>query len=156
VDVNYAASDTNTMSENQTPEALAERCLARASDEVGLDGHVVLERAHELAASALVPVIGDAGFAAVFARAVRRAGAEYQELQAVARGSAPLPDALWDWIKPQSPSASHAVGTAVLTQLFGLLSTLIGDGLTTRLMDRALLDSNVPAITSASRRTDDE
>jgi hypothetical protein len=99
--------------------------------------------AWERLAAHLTPLIGDAGFCALYGRAVRLAAPQFQWLTVT-----PTPqtiDALFrtlreDYLSVDSPAAVQA-NQALLSHLTGLLSTLIGDLLTMRVLDSAWGDA---------------
>jgi hypothetical protein len=116
---------------------LAERIFA---DEAGAakgaeEAASAVKRIHEKLASALSPVVGTAGFKAMFARTIQTAKPAHPWLQddGAADPEAFL-DRLWARLKTQEPAAIRALGVALLSGLLALLSKFIGSELTLRLL----------------------
>jgi hypothetical protein len=130
-----------SMPGNPFARTLAECCLARAASEATPESSaaLTLERAHARIAGTLSPVIGDAGFDAVFARGVRKSFAQHANLErAVAALTASEVGPPSAWLRTLDPAETHAVSVTVMTHLIELLSILIGDELTRRFMDDAM------------------
>jgi hypothetical protein len=112
------------------------------------DAHVnVVERAQWLwqrLAKCLTPLIGEAGFCALYGRAVRLTIPDFKSLAASGPGQSI--DSLFETLRDNlmsidSQSAGRA-NSALLDTFTGLLSTLIGDALTTRVLKSAWLDKS--------------
>jgi hypothetical protein len=107
----------------------------------------VLDRAssswHQLATH-LAPFIGEAGFCALYARAVRLAHPEFTWLTLV-QSSQPrqaLFDAFQQNLAAADPDAAVRANTKVLEIFITLLSTLIGEALATRILNSAWVDES--------------
>jgi hypothetical protein len=146
------------MSGTPFARALAESCLARAASTTSeSSAPLILERAHAQVAVALSPVIGDAGFQALFARGIRKSFAQHADLErAVAEQPVSDTGPPWAWLRTLDPADTHAVSVTVMTHVLELLSILIGDELTRRFMDDALLGPEVPEAMVTPRRSDDD
>jgi hypothetical protein len=147
------------MSRNPFAQSLGERCLAHASPAAPNSGDapLALEQAHAQVRRALSPVIGDAGFAALFARGLRKSFSAHPGLErAMAEqpiGEVGPPSA---WLRSLDPAVAHTISVTVMTYMVELLSTLIGTELTKRFMDDALPATDMPEVTATPRRHDDE
>jgi hypothetical protein len=146
-----------SMSSTPFARALAESCLARAASEAPeSSARLILERAHAQVAIALSPVIGDAGFEALFARGIRKSSAMHADLErAVAEQPVGETGPPWAWLRTLDPADTHAVSVTVMTHVIELLSILIGDELTRRFLDDAL-GPDVPEAMITPRRHDDD
>ncbi len=132
---------------------LAERIYAQAVREATTtDVAGIVKRIHEKLAQALSPMIGDAGFAAMMARTIQMARAEYPRLDgAVGFSVEPFPENLASWLEGQEPALIQAVGVALLARFLVLLSTLIGTELALRLLSPTWPDAIAYAIDSAEK-----
>jgi hypothetical protein len=90
----------------------------------------------------LVPLIGETGFCALFSRAARLAGPASGSLalDPSCRAVDPLLSALADHLARLDGARAPAANTALLDTFTKLLSALIGEGLTTRLLASASND----------------
>jgi hypothetical protein len=87
----------------------------------------------------LSPLIGDSGFSALHGRALRLRGADYPWLgmPPPALHSATLLEAMQKDLDQQAPDIAHAANEALLATFTELLSGLIGEALTIRLLAAA-------------------
>jgi hypothetical protein len=90
----------------------------------------------------LVPLIGETGFCALFSRAARLAGPASGSLvlDPACRAVDPLLSALADHLVRLDGARAPAANAALLDTFTKLLSALIGEGLTTRLLASASND----------------
>jgi hypothetical protein len=90
----------------------------------------------------LVPLIGETGFCALFSRAVRLSGAFNGSpvVDPSCRGVDKLLAALADHLAPLGGARAPAANSELLDTFTKLLSALIGEGLTTRLLASASID----------------
>ena len=118
-----------------------------------------LTRLHSLLRRRLVALIGSAGFAALFARALHLARAEYPALDAVAfdtreafdTGGAADLHGIGAFATARPPDEVGEALAAILAQFIGLLTTFVGDDLGLRLIDEA---RSAPGQTAAGINTE--
>jgi hypothetical protein len=84
------------------------------------------------------PLVGETGFGALFGRALRLCGPEHAWLGGTAPSSvAALLTALDEKLAAADPAQAAQGNAALLTAYITLLSAMIGEALTTRLLDSA-------------------
>lgn len=118
---------------NQKVPALADR-FEKGADAVQIaDAMVAIWR--EIS-TALCPIIGQRGVAALYKRSVRLASRDHLWLNHVSEGTPATLDitTLKSVLAEQSAVAAAAGGDAVLNTFYELLAVLIGDSLTQRLL----------------------
>ncbi|MDQ3031720.1 MAG: hypothetical protein M3Y87_04825 [Myxococcota bacterium] len=94
-----------------------------------------MQGVHERLGRAMSVVIGDAGFAATFARCVMYARAECPALAEVDPDA--LLDRLWACLGRLSPAAIRAIGVTLVARYFELMSRFVGPEVTLRLFYNA-------------------
>lgn len=118
-------------------ETRQELILGALAPELGADSAAVDQlRPWERLAAHITPLIGDAGFCALYGRVVRLTAPEYKWIIAIPSNQSI--DALFlslrgNFASVDVPTATKANKT-LLDTYTGLLSTLIGEALTTRLL----------------------
>jgi hypothetical protein len=94
-----------------------------------------VKRVHDKLASELSAVMGESGFDAMFARAVRKTGASAPSLSALAaRGDAAEGlEGLWKFLAGQERARIEETAVTLLATFFDLLATIVGDDLAFRM-----------------------
>lgn len=105
----------------------------------GERGAAALARIHERLQRQLSTVVGELGFQALFARALKLTGRAFSTL---AEANRPGPNEgalnrLCDHLNTQSHDMNAAIICALVTNFVNLLSTFIGEGLTLKLLHNA-------------------
>lgn len=87
----------------------------------------------------LSPLIGESGFAALYRRTVRLVSVQFEWLVSSTASSTAgeLLGALREQLSSVDPETAHAANAALLTTFTKLLSGLIGEALTVRLLNAA-------------------
>jgi hypothetical protein len=96
----------------------------------------------EQLARTLAPLIGDAGVAAICARALYLVKRQFPGLapaRAANQGEGPFAH-LQTFLEHQEPAVAMEAAVAVLTTVFGLLASFVGESLTARLLRDAWPD----------------
>jgi hypothetical protein len=100
------------------------------------DGILAAARIHSKLVAALSPIIGDAGFDALFARSLKLTRSRYAALRDV-RTDSPVNLTFEQFcaaLKHQPPPIITEILSGSIATFIGLLSTFIGAGLTLRLL----------------------
>jgi hypothetical protein len=117
--------------------------LASRADDAGMHCDPSVSWAWERLATYLTPLIGDAGFGALYGRAVRLAAPQFQWLTVTQPPQ--TMEALFRTLKEDflsvDPPAAIQANQALLGHLTGLLSALVGDMLTMRVLESAWGDA---------------
>lgn len=135
---------------------VARRLLARASSEAGTpEGPEAVRGVHAALFQSLAPVIGAAGFRALFDRSVKLAKAEYPSLDAART----LDDSGADIENPVmaqvlrsfgtlEPASAREAAVGLFATFYALVATFIGESLVQRLVEGAnpAVDELVPEV----------
>jgi hypothetical protein len=116
---------------------LAERIVAdETGQESGGDQALsAVKSIHRKLANALSPVVGEAGFEAMFARTVQKGRLEHPALaEVVTGGPDSLPQAVWARLESLDSPVIHSIGTSLLAAFLVLLSRLVGGDLALQLL----------------------
>ena len=119
----------------------AERVLAQEIGQAASPEEAarIVAKLHETLSQHLSPVLGDAGFHALYCRSLRLIKPRFPSLEAVVTNQQPEPllDQLRSCLSKQQPAASEEIGVALLATFGGLLTTFIGESLAWRLLHEA-------------------
>jgi len=100
------------------------------------------KRLHEKLARYVAPVVGEAGFEALFVRSVKITKSTFVCLQEL-RTTGPAQEALhqfFEHLEKQDPAAVASITEALMATLVTMLCTFIGEGLTWQLLRNAWPD----------------
>jgi hypothetical protein len=120
-------------------QKFAERVVAQVAGQLGGgDGALAtLASLHERLGRVLVPVVGDGGYRAIFARSARKARTAHPCLAGVALGKAdPFLDPLLARLRTEEEGTIRATTVALMAHLIELMTTLVGPELTLTLLRR--------------------
>jgi hypothetical protein len=124
-----------------TPPAqkLAERVVAQVAGQLtGDDGALAtLTSVHERLGRVLIPVVGEGGYRAIFARSVRKARAAHPCLDGVALAAGdPFLEPLLGRLRTEEERTIRASTVDLMARLIELMITLVGPELTLTLLGR--------------------
>jgi hypothetical protein len=132
---------------------VAERIFADEEARLGSAEEAVsaVRAIHEKLSRVVSSVVGDAGFNAMFARALRKMKPAHPCLAVTMPPEADTADALWRCLAGQDPATVRTVAVALLDGFLTLLSTFIGDELTLRLFLSTWPDAVASALAPAEK-----
>lgn len=127
---------------NDERQQLIRAVLAPETETFSFEAQVRVVRAWEQLAAHLNPLIGEAGFCALYGRAVRlsASGDEWRAAIAGVRSLHTLLDTLRTSLAAMDPASSCAAHAELLENFTKLLAGLIGEAFTTRLLNTAWAD----------------
>ena len=103
------------------------------------------KRCHDKLARVISPIVGDMGFDAMFARAIRKTRSTEPSLDGfIAAVGAPFSDQLWAWLGQREPATIRSIGGDALARFLEFLTKLIGEELVLKLVRAAWPESDVP------------
>ena len=126
----------------ELPRLVVRMMSRRARADAAHDAVAQAREALEQLAAVMVPLISEAGFDALVDRALHLTQREYPGRQEpdLAAG-APGPDRLGRWLEELNERHTLEAAAALLSALASLLTTLIGESLTTRYLRKAWPDA---------------
>lgn len=135
----------------RTARDIAARAIASESAEATTSSELVsaLERARKKLGRSIAPILGDAGFDAMFSRAVRRTlstvtvAKRFESVE-----GAPFDVQFQEWLTQERAEVVRALAIGTLTSFLESLTTMIGEELAFKLVRHAwpeAFDGNVSA-----------
>lgn len=130
--------------EGAAARQVVERAFASESVDASTGAEVLtaLDRARAKLARSIAPILGDAGFDAMFSRALRRSLATVATATRphLADGS-PFEARFREWLVQEDADVVRAIAVAALTSLFDSLTAMIGEELASKLVRHAWSDA---------------
>jgi hypothetical protein len=103
-----------------------------------VDFVIAFKRSRQKLADAISPIVGDSGFDAMFARAVRKTRLTEPLVEDfVATEELPHLEQLWTSLEQRDPATVRRIAVGTLTGFLEFLTTMIGEELVLRLLQNA-------------------
>lgn len=124
--------------EGRAARDIVARAIATECAGAGADVASAFDRARQKLARSISPILGDAGFDAMFARAARKTlptvgvARRFQPAEGI-----PFEGQFWEWVAEEGADVVRAIAIGTLTTFLESLTTMIGEELAFKLVRHA-------------------